>query len=497
MARCENGTMTVESTGTIGKPWPAGSPRPAGRCTGTVLLLGLGMILVTQCGCPVPQRPGMGQCSRLVEPETKTGYWLYLPEDYVKNNGQRSGNTAWPLVVTLHGLRPYDDAKPQIRSWQEEADRYGLIVVAPELRTCDQLVMPVPLRDPTKWYVQTDEKAILAVMDEVCRRTNADPTRVLLTCFSSGGYLAHYMMNRHPERFTALAAMGANFNEEMIDYTQLPRYRSTKIAVFFGENDFKLCREESLRAVSWYRRYRFDVDARQVSGLGHERRPQLASVFFSRIIGASPKTPPDLASLVMSDVTTGEPARPAGAPRPASLSPAPLFPEDGGRTNAGTDRPRDAGSDSREREPATVAPMEAPTRSARPVISQPPPPPTPRRPGQQPYSNDPQTPDPLPEQGDEPIPGRIELRGLGIGSAPMWVDMRVDLPPELLLEASVLWLANGQPIASSTPEARAILRSPGQHQIEAWVTLGDDRRAIYRETITVLPPEPTTQPAGG
>jgi predicted esterase len=439
----------------------------------------------------------MGQCSRLVEPETKTGYWLYLPEDYVKNNGQRSGNTAWPLVVTLHGLRPYDDAKPQIRSWQEEADRYGLIVVAPELRTCDQLVMPVPLRDPTKWYVQTDEKAILAVMDEVCRRTNADPTRVLLTCFSSGGYLAHYMMNRHPERFTALAAMGANFNEEMIDYTQLPRYRSTKIAVFFGENDFKLCREESLRAVSWYRRYRFDVDARQVSGLGHERRPQLASVFFSRIIGASPKTPPDLASLVMSDVTTGEPARPAGAPRPASLSPAPLFPEDGGRTNAVTDRPRDAGSDSREREPATVAPMEAPTRSARPVISQPPPPPTPRRPGQQPYSNDPQTPDPLPEQGDEPIPGRIELRGLGIGSAPMWVDMRVDLPPELLPEASVLWLANGQPIASSTPEARAILRSPGQHQIEAWVTLGDDRRAIYRETITVLPPEPTTQPAGG
>jgi len=470
--------------------------RPAGRCTGTALLLGFAMILVTQCGCPVPQRPGLGKCSRLVEPETKTGYWLYLPEDYVQNNGQRPGNTPWPLVVTLHGLRPYDDAKPQIRSWQQEADRYGLIVVAPELRTCDQLVMPLPLRDPTKWYVRTDERAILAVMDEVCRRTNADPTRVLLTCFSSGGYLAHYMMNRYPERFLALAAMGANFNEEMIDYSQLPKYRATKIAVFFGENDFKLCREESLRAVSWYRRYRFDVDARQVSGLGHERRPQLASVFFSRLIGVSPKTPPDLASLVMSDVTTAEPARPAGAPRPASLSPAPLFPDDAGRTNPGADRLQDAGSDGRGREPATVAPMEAPARSARPVISQPPPP-TPRRPGQQPYSADPQAPEPLLDQPVEPIPGQIQLRGRSAGSAPMWIDMKVDLPPDLLAEASVLWLADGQPVASSAPQARTILRTPGRHQIEAWVTLPDDRRMVYREMVTVLPPETTTRPADG
>ncbi|MGQ9649419.1 MAG: PHB depolymerase family esterase [Phycisphaerae bacterium] len=489
--------MRTESSRTIREPGlSAGrTPRAVGRCAGTVLLMGSAMILATQCGCPVPQRPGLGQCTRLVEPETKTGYWLYLPEDYVKNNGQRPGNRPWPLVVTLHGLRPYDDARPQIRSWQEEADRYGLIVVAPELRTCDQLIMPLPLRDPSKWYVQTDEKAILAIMDEVCRRTNADPTRVLLTCFSSGGYLAHYLMNRHPERFTALAAMGANFNEEMIDYTQVPKYRSAKIAIFFGQNDFKLCREESLRAVSWYRRYRFDVDARQVVGLGHERRPQLASVFFSRIIGASPKTPPDLASLVMSDVTTGEPARPAGTPRPAPLSPAPLFPTDVGRASSGADRPRDAGSDAQGREPATVTPIELPARSARPVVNQPPPP-TPRRPGLQPYSVQPQVPAPLPEQGPGPIPGgRIEIRGLSTGSAPMWVDMRVELPPDLLPDAGILWLADGRPIASSTPEARAILPTPGPHHIEAWVTLADNRHAIYRETITV--PYPQSQPYDG
>ena len=470
--------------------WP-GAPLSSGR----ILMVVLSMTLLTQCGCPVPQQPGLGQCSRFVEPETKTGYWLYLPEDYIRGNGQRSGNASWPLVVTLHGLRPYDDAKPQIRSWQQEADRYGLIVVAPELRTCDHLVMQIPLRDSSKWYVRTDEKAILAVMDEVCRRTNADPTRVLLTCFSSGGYMAHYMMNRHPERFLTLAAMGANFHEELIDYTQIPKYRSTKIAIFFGQNDFKLCREESLRAVSWYRRYRFDVDARQVAGLGHERRPQLASVFFARLIGTPPKTPPDLASLVMSDVVTDEPARSAVGPRSTSLTPAPIFPNNADRNATSQGRSDGAGLQGRNLTPTTVAPMEAPVRSPRPMANQPPPP-TPRRPVRQPYS------DGLPEAGQpliepqEPTPGQIRMRNPGIGSAPMWLDMSVDLPDELAPEADVLWLDNGQPIGSSSLTARTLLRSPGRHQIEAWVTLADDHRAIYRETVTVLPSEPATQPAG-
>ncbi len=479
------------------------NPRSAGRCwqiarvlaSGKVLMLAVSMMLATQCGCPVPQRPGLGQCSRLVEPETKTGYWLYLPEDYVRNNGQRAGNASWPMVVTLHGLRPYDDAKPQIRSWQQEADRYGLIVVAPELRTCDQLVMQLPLRDSSKWYVRTDEKAILAVMDEVCRRTNADPTRVLLTCFSSGGYMAHYMMNRHPERFLTLAAMGANFNEELIDYTQIPKYRSTKLAIFFGENDFKLCREESLRAVSWYRRYRFDVDARQVAGLGHERRPQLASVFFARLIGTPPKTPPDLASLVMSDVVTDEPSRPVVGPRPVSLTPAPIFPNDADRGAGSPGRNEGASLPGRSHEPAKVAPMEAPVRSPRPMANEPPPP-TPRRPVRQPYSEGTPDADPPSTESREPATGRIQMRNPGVGSAPMWLDMSVDLPPEMLPEAGVLWLDNGRPIASSSLTARTLLRNPGRHRIEAWVTLADDRHAIYRETITVLPPKPATQPAG-
>lgn len=464
----------------------------SGAVAARVWSLCLGMILLTQCGCPVPQRPGLGHCSRLVEPQTKTGYWLYLPEDYVRNSGQHANGVPWPLVVTLHGLRPYDDARPQIRSWQEEADRYGLIVVAPELRTCDQLVMQLPLRDPTKWYVKADEKAILAVMDEVCQRTNADPTRVLLTCFSSGGYLAHFMMNRHPARFTTLAAMGANFSEELLDYAQLAKYRGTRMAIFFGENDFKLCREESLKAVEWYRRYRFDVEARQIAGLGHERRPQVASAFFGRLVGVVPKTPPDLASLVMQDVTTQEPSRPLAHPRPTQLTPAPIFPNDVGGLGDRSGR-SDSSPQSTSKGPTTVAPMEPPVRTPKPVVN-PPPPPTPRRPARQPYSEVPEGFETPSDEAEQAVPGRIRIHGQPQGQAPLWLEMSVEIPAELRDEAGVLWLANGRPIASSGMEARTILRHPGMHHIEAWVTVPGDRRSVYRETVEVLA-TPDTQPS--
>lgn len=252
-------------------------------------------------GCAVPQKPGNGRVSKRTEPITKTDYWLYLPEDYIKTDGHHPQTERWPLVMTFHGLRPYDDAKPQIREWQQEADRYGMIVVAPELRTCDSLTMQFPLRDPTLPYVRKDEQAIMAIMDEVFRETNADPNRVLVTSFSSGGYIAHYMVNRHPERFSCLAVRGSNFSPTLLSTGQIPRYQHMPVAIYWGENDFKVCREESIEAVDWYRQHNFDVDAKYVDGLGHERRPETAAAFFASTIDVLPKTAPPTGTLVMRD----------------------------------------------------------------------------------------------------------------------------------------------------------------------------------------------------
>ncbi len=279
------------------------------RLIKTVTAICAGALVASQCGCAVPQQAGRGKRTRLVEPGTGTSYWLYLPEEYVAHDGRRADGLRWPLVVTLHGLRPYDNAGWQSREWQNEADRYGLVVVAPDLRTCDSLTMQLPLHDAGLSYVQADEKGILAVMDEVLRVTSADVQRVLVTSFSAGGYLAHYMLNRHPERFTCLAVLGSNFSEELLLAGQIPQYRETPIGIFFGQNDLGICQKESIRAVEWYRDNRFSVEARIVSGLGHERRPQLAAALFARSAGLTPKTPPELAQLVMMEVPNqGTPA---------------------------------------------------------------------------------------------------------------------------------------------------------------------------------------------
>ncbi len=496
-------------------------PEHTGRALPAVLVA---LTLNAICGCAVPQKPGKGLCTREVEPETRTPYYLYLPEDYVKNKGRREDHTRWPTVVTFHGLRPYDDAEPQIREWQEEADRYGFIVIAPELRTCDSLTMQFPLRDPTLPYVQQDERAVLATMDEVFRRTNADPGRVLATSFSSGGYLAHYMVNKYPERFTTLAVRGSNFSPSMLDPARVPRYRTMKVGIFFGENDFKVCRDESMQAVDWYRRNRFQVVAKMVKGLGHERRPQVAAALFAAEIGVTPKTPPEIGAMVMDDVAPAGPV--AVAPRPSTPRPVPAV-ADAARADRQPPEPtRDAVfSPPPDKTPARtsdrpvplpntpvrVAPVQTTPRPAAPASVTSPKTATPKRPVRQPYDtgNDiPAIPPVLrtaPLQEDRspvhrevmdptPVPAWIQVHGDTVGTAPLWVSLSVQMPQRLRDGASILWTDNHKPFASNSFEAQGILREPGNHQIEAIIITADDQKLVLRKTVFVQPP--ASQPAG-
>ena len=102
------------------------------------VVIGLSML----AGCVVPQPRGLGQYTRVQEPTTHAWYHLYLPVDYVKNNGAEANPSfqKWPLVMTLHGMKPYDSGLQQEREWEQQADIYGYIVCAPELRTCDSFI---------------------------------------------------------------------------------------------------------------------------------------------------------------------------------------------------------------------------------------------------------------------------------------------------------------------------------------------------------------------
>ncbi|MBI4579040.1 MAG: hypothetical protein HY718_05015, partial [Planctomycetes bacterium] len=348
----------------------------------------------------------------------------------------------------------------------------------------------------------------------VARRTDADPSRVLATSFSSGGYIAHYMVNRHPERFSCLAVRGSNFSENMLNPSQIAKYRNMKIAIFFGQNDFKLCADESLRAVEWYRQHRFDVTAKKVGGLGHERKPEVAAAFFASTIGVNPKTPPDLGPLVMMDVMPRgglRSPRPELSPPPRTVSPPqPAEPQRGAGAAPPIDTPDSAVSAVRTPPPRpAVQPGPAPTVQRPPASTRivPRRTETPKRPTGQ---NSPEVGKPAPrtpertkspivftqrEQVDfAPSPAGIRVHGETAGKAPMQVSLSVDLPDQLKDGATILWTDNERPIpAVHAFETLVLLREPGQHRIAAHIITADDRKLVLRQTITVL--SPSSQPA--
>ena len=454
-----------------------------------LVIFALGAMSVV-AGCAVPQRPGNGKCMRLIEGTTQAGYWLYLPEEYVKNDGDNPAGGRWPLVMTFHGMKPYDNANPQIREWQQEADRYGFIVCAPELRTCDSF-MQFPLADANLSYVKRDEQVTLAIMDEIFRRTQADPGRVLSTSWSSGGYMAHFMVNRYPERFSCIAVRQSNFSSEMMDPGQIAKYRDMKIAIFFGENDFAICRKESTEAVAWYRQHRFDVTAKYVGGLGHERTPQTAAMFFAQGLGIEPRTPPPIGTLVMNDVMPErtssananlhrEPGRtPIPPRRPDTLDETnAIFPD--ARSGSSGELATAAGSPSQ----LTVADVSPSTPQRHPTRYQPPPQTAQRSPARS-----------LPLRTgnvDDKTPARLRL-STTVGVTPLWVSYRVDLPAEVQKGSSVLWTDNGRPI-STAMNGYCVMRDVGQHRLEALIITQDDREIRLSETVEVLPKLATTRP---
>ena len=255
---------------------------------------------VMSAGCAVPQPRGGGQYAHVQEPMTKAWYNLYLPVDYVRNGGRHPNNKAgkWPLVMTFHGMKPYDNALPQEREWEKQADIYGYIICAPELNTSDSF-MEYPLTKEHS-YVLADKRNVLAIMDHIFATTHADPKRVLSTSWSCGGYLAHYFPNRFPDRFSCIATRLSNFSSELLVEESVPLYRDkVPVAIFIGDGDFPACKYESEEAVAWYTARGFRVvRGKMIDHMGHQRIPQTAAAFFAEQLGIEPIHPLDAARTV-------------------------------------------------------------------------------------------------------------------------------------------------------------------------------------------------------
>ena len=481
-------------------------------------LLALGLAC-NSFGCVVGQPPGKGRVMFLTEAKTGNGYYLYLPEDYVQSEGLRPPDKKWPIVVSFHGMRPWDSAGAQIMEWQQEADRYGYVVIAPDTRISD-LLGELPLRRISH-SLKKDEEGIVAILDEVYETLDVDPNHVLTTSWSMGGYLAHYMINRHPDRFSCLAVRQSNFSADILDPNEVPRYRDSKIAVFYTRHDFDICQRESKEAIAWYTQQGFDTTSGVIEQMGHERTPQTAAAFFASTCNAVAKTPPlELARIQLSAVPATQVASAARTPKKRPARPvvkAPRKPQTrnpqlaranrqntvrwredliygSGRTPAasvgkkgtannktnpqksaspvsGSAQRRVSGTNGR---PSTNRPSRGRNIPAKPVA-----PPTKR--------HDPRAPaQRFDKRGNNPHLNPLTVRlSAHIGISPMLMSYTVHIPMEMRKGADVLWIDNGEPISRGISGQRT-LAAPGQHKIEVLVVTQDNREFRATKTVTVL-----------
>lgn len=481
--------------------------------TRTLKILGLAIGLLqfaVLTGCIVPQPSGKGKVHHLKEPRTKTNYYLYLPEQYLATNGKRADGRKWPLVMTFHGMKPFDTYDRQIHEWEAEADRYGFIAVAPFMRHAS-VIKEYPIVRKTPQFEQ-DAEAVLAVMEDVFHRTEADPTRVLATGWSQGGYMAHYIVNAHPEMFTSLVVKQCNFSSEVLDPARARRYRDMPVGIFYTENDFGICREESTEAVAWYRRLGFqNLTSGVIDKYGHERMPEVAADLFAKVCGTPPRTPPTrLVRIQTDDIPAEELAKVsqhmavAPTPRPASPRDNVNYAEAPYQRDARSN-PQLVFSDSTARAipPPPASSSQSPNRSSRI------PPPleddAPYRADEPRWSTSrvpeyrvpprPVANQPTPKRTPPPVAARRTVRndipvGLNlsttIGLTPLMINFEVNLPNDQLRNADILWTDNGEPFASGKSGQR-LLTEIGKHEIGVLVITADGMELRQSKTVTVYP----------
>lgn len=258
------------------------SPQNPTTTMRSVLVLLLPVLAMFAAGCPITQSQDTPVKHKSFRDQiTNTKYYLYVPSTYDKNK-------TYPLVITLHGTNPWDDAWMQIREWKALAEEKQFIVVAPLLRHFStEGILPVAIGTRLS-ALEKDDRAIVAILNEVSHRYRVDKKRVLLTGFSAGGFPMYYTGLRHPEKFAALIARACNGDTRILERAGVTdKTKRIPVVIFYGKDDLGRIQKQSIESFQWFRRHGWNKHTskwKEIRG-GHLRRPETCYSYWAAYVG--------------------------------------------------------------------------------------------------------------------------------------------------------------------------------------------------------------------
>jgi len=120
---------------------------------------------------------------------SRIGYAISVPATYAPD-------VHVPLVLALHfGVQ----GGPSMNAGREVLR----LLIGPGLIDLNAIIVAPDVIDGGPWSTETNEQAVLLLLDQVMRSYSVDPKKVLVTGFSMGGSGAWHFAGKYPDRFTA------------------------------------------------------------------------------------------------------------------------------------------------------------------------------------------------------------------------------------------------------------------------------------------------------
>lgn len=221
----------------------------------TTLGIGLAALVALTTACAaIDDRSGETD-QRFTNAQYDVRYKLYLPEGY-----ETDAERTWPLLLFLHGAGERGDDL-------ERVTIHGPIGIAREKPM--PFVIVSPLCPAGRAWRNAE---LLALLDDVLQRYRVDPTRVLLTGLSMGGYGTWNLGLAHPERFAAIAPIcggGETLTMRMHGEEGRAAVRSLAIWAFHGADDKVVAPDESKRMIRMLEKVGARPKLTIYDGVGH------------------------------------------------------------------------------------------------------------------------------------------------------------------------------------------------------------------------------------